>query len=568
MTVEFALFLSPDGIALAHRQGPGHWALIGDTPLDVPDLGAQLRRLRQLGEARAGGYFPTLLILPNDQIFYGDLPVDDGPGAELSASVGRALAGRTPYQISELAYDFRGLKPGIVQVAAVAQHTLTEAMDFARRAGFNGVGFAASPPFARFQGVPIFEMAAGFNAPSHLGDGLEMGPDLWGDPDAHPDAQGAPGALGEADRAPELSAEVGQVFVAEIISSSDEGADSEAPETASADGRETDPAILDEAQVDEPGSDDLPEDEYEDAYEDIDDIEAQLAQMSEFEPDPGPDLGPVPDSPPQEAAKSASESLEKPPEPAMDDAPSFALELEPQKAKNQSSVPEVEDAEAATIDDAPGEQAAEEPAHFAIISKEGSPSDELSPEPQNDAQSEPATPAPALQFGTARRRDDGGAAPSPTAEPLVRRPSRIAIIPAGDPASGIAITPHGGPLRRDARLSFEPTKRELEAEAATQPAPDETAPSAHPVPERADPPISRRPITADAAPLDLPTEGTSTADDVPSLPAALAARATLPPKLAETLKNWRARNKPDAQDETPVDLKTALESPQPVAAPN
>ena len=154
MTVEFALFLSPEGIALAHRQEAGHWALIGDTGLDVPDLGGALAELQALGEARGGTDFPTLLILPDDQILYTEL---DGLGG--SASIPGRLEGLTPYEVADLAYDWRDLGGGRAVLAIVARETLDEAEGFAREHGFNGVGFAASPPVEKFPGVPLFQLA-------------------------------------------------------------------------------------------------------------------------------------------------------------------------------------------------------------------------------------------------------------------------------------------------------------------------------------------------------------------------------------------------------------------------
>ncbi|MEM6680379.1 MAG: hypothetical protein AAF675_21140, partial [Pseudomonadota bacterium] len=450
MTVEFALFLSPDGIALAHRQPAGHWALIGDTPVDVPDLGAQLRRLRQLGEARAGGYFPTLLILPNDQILYDALAVDDGPGAEMSAMVGRALAGRTPYQLSELAFDFRSLEPGTVQVAAVAQHTLREAMDFARQAGFNGVGFAASPPYAKFGAVPIFEMAAGFSAPTGLGEGLAIGLDQW------PGAEAGPAADAGAEDATELSAQAGQVFVAEIAP-----APAAMAEAGPAPEQRQDDSTAEDAPSEPPVEPSATASEREDGgalddldYEDIDDIEAQLADMAEAAPEDGED-----DRPTEEGSSDAPAAQETTAEDedrlATDDTPSFALTAE---ADAPDDVAREEPADV-TPDEpvaAARGDAVEDPAHFAIEPQPGEDGDagaqdagdgdEATPKDLEPPQDTLAEPAPAedpgalaaapMQFGTARRRQEPGGPAAPAPGGLVRRPARIAIAPAGDPASG------------------------------------------------------------------------------------------------------------------------------------
>ncbi|MBC6438434.1 MAG: hypothetical protein GDA52_09960 [Rhodobacteraceae bacterium] len=183
MTVAFALFLSPDGIALAHRQDAGHWALIGNTALDVPDLSRALAKLREAGEVRGGVNFETLLILPDDQILYTEL-------ADVAESSGIPirLEGLTPYAVEDLAWDWRDLGGGRIALAAVARETLDEAEAFARNAGFNGVGLAAAPPVQTFPGVPLFQLA-GEAGDIHLPEtGITFGPDTWTapEPDTRP----------------------------------------------------------------------------------------------------------------------------------------------------------------------------------------------------------------------------------------------------------------------------------------------------------------------------------------------------------------------------------------------
>ncbi|MBF9035664.1 hypothetical protein HKCCE2091_15555 [Rhodobacterales bacterium HKCCE2091] len=223
MTVAFALFLSPEGIALAHRQDAGHWALIGETSLDGPDFTSRITALRRLGETRGGPGFETLLILPDDQILYAELAVADGPGTDLRAEVGRALDGRTPYALGELAYDYRHMGPGRARVAAVAQETLTEAMDFARAAGFNTIGFAATPPASKFEGIPLFELDPGAGPLGLHGVGLEFGPDTW-----------------DGETTPLPADEPGHVFVTEATPAVTEVAAEEAPEKDFGEVAETD----------------------------------------------------------------------------------------------------------------------------------------------------------------------------------------------------------------------------------------------------------------------------------------------------------------------------------------
>ncbi|WP_375551968.1 hypothetical protein [Rhodophyticola porphyridii] len=226
MTVEFALFLSPEGIALAHRQASDHWALIGDTALDVPDLGGALAGLRAMGEERGGRNFPTLLILPDDQILYTEL---EGLGG--SAAIPGRLEGLTPYAVEDLAYDWRDLGGGRAALAVVARDTLDEAEGFARDNGFNGVGFAASPPVEKYPGVPLFQLAdeaRGLNLPD---SGLAFGPDTW----TRPDPEEPPEPAAEIPVTPAPEPEPGPAIQAEPPDRTAETAAPEGPEETGGD---------------------------------------------------------------------------------------------------------------------------------------------------------------------------------------------------------------------------------------------------------------------------------------------------------------------------------------------
>ena len=179
MTVHFALFLSPGGIALAHRQDAGHWAMVAETSLDVPDLAAALQNIRLEGERRGDAGFETLLVLPDDQILYTTLPFNGGDREGQKAYIARGLDGLTPYAIDELAFDWRDMGDGRFAVAVVAKETLDEAESFARDHGFNGTGFAASPPAERFPGVPLFALTQTQADLALPGIGLQFGPDEW-----------------------------------------------------------------------------------------------------------------------------------------------------------------------------------------------------------------------------------------------------------------------------------------------------------------------------------------------------------------------------------------------------
>jgi len=175
LTVRFALFLSPEGVALAHRQRAGHWAFLGETRVDVDDLPAALRDLRARAAARADEDVRAVLILPDDQILYTSFTAPADDAARTVARIEDGLNGLTPYPVAELRYDHRAVEADRVKVAVVARETLDEARDFARRHGFEAAGFAARPPARRFPGVPVFDAddAFGFDATDAPGGAAE-----------------------------------------------------------------------------------------------------------------------------------------------------------------------------------------------------------------------------------------------------------------------------------------------------------------------------------------------------------------------------------------------------------
>lgn len=184
MTVNIALFLSSDGIALAHRQAAGHWAMIGETALDVPDLSATLAGLRDLAVEREGDGFEALLVLPDDQILYTSLTAPTADPDLTAFRIEEGLEGLTPYAVTELEYDWQVLEEDRVKIAVVARETLDEARGFAAEYGFEGKGFAAMPPMERFPGVPTFGLGKEAETMGFSAEGIAFGPDTYGQPEA------------------------------------------------------------------------------------------------------------------------------------------------------------------------------------------------------------------------------------------------------------------------------------------------------------------------------------------------------------------------------------------------
>ena len=175
--MNFALFLSPDGIALAHRQDAGHWALIGEVPFAASDLAAEMSGLKAAITARGGADLPVLLVLPDDQILYTSFTAPTHDAALVQDRIIAGLDGLTPYAVADLVYDWRAIEEDRIKVAVVARETLDEAKEFAAEHGFVTAGYAAMPPVERYPGMPIFGESP--PAITTATTDLRFGPDLW-----------------------------------------------------------------------------------------------------------------------------------------------------------------------------------------------------------------------------------------------------------------------------------------------------------------------------------------------------------------------------------------------------
>ncbi|MDA0924104.1 MAG: hypothetical protein O3A97_05865 [Proteobacteria bacterium] len=215
MTVNFALFLSPEGIALAHRQDAGHWALIGEVPFAVADLAAQMAGLKAMVGARGDAEAQVLLVLPDDQILYTSFTAPTHDAGLVTDRIIAGLDGLTPYPVGDLVYDWRAVEQDRIKVAVVARETLDEAKEFATAHGFIAAGFAAMPPVERYPGMPVFGDAnAAVDAAT---TDLRFGPDLWVAPEiisekalaTSPKVETSDAATAGADAVPPQAAESG-----------------------------------------------------------------------------------------------------------------------------------------------------------------------------------------------------------------------------------------------------------------------------------------------------------------------------------------------------------------------
>ncbi|GAA6179233.1 hypothetical protein NBRC116594_06710 [Shimia sp. NS0008-38b] len=154
MTPDLALTLSFEGISLLSRV-PGGWHLLGEVALDDEDLSASLAALRAQAVEIAGENFETILVLPNEQIKYLDLPSGQMNEDQRRAQATEALEAATPYKADQLIFDLT-IDETRPQVAAVARETLAEAEAFAMEHAFQPVLFTAIPPANQFSKAPDF----------------------------------------------------------------------------------------------------------------------------------------------------------------------------------------------------------------------------------------------------------------------------------------------------------------------------------------------------------------------------------------------------------------------------
>lgn len=158
MKPRFAISFTEDGLALLHRERRG-WVEVGRTEFDTPDLVQAMDYMRASALGLAPEGITSTLVLPNSQILYTAVSVTAEDEAGRRDEIAAALAGRTPYDVSELVFDYV-LRADVAQVAVVARETLDEAESFAATYGLNPVAFTSVPPEGKFDSAPFFGTTA------------------------------------------------------------------------------------------------------------------------------------------------------------------------------------------------------------------------------------------------------------------------------------------------------------------------------------------------------------------------------------------------------------------------
>ena len=154
MKPTFALDLSRDTIALLHRT-PRGWLQLGEVAFDAPDMDQAIATLRKTALELSPIDMACKIILPASQILYTEIHAPGPSREDKRRQIAEALEGRTPYAVSDLAFDWSG-KGQTVKVAVVARETLDEAEAFAVAHQLNPVSIVAIPAEGTFVGEAWF----------------------------------------------------------------------------------------------------------------------------------------------------------------------------------------------------------------------------------------------------------------------------------------------------------------------------------------------------------------------------------------------------------------------------
>lgn len=153
MKTNFALGLTQDGITLWQRDGSG-WLRVGAVALDNPDIDAAMAAVVDKAHKLAPDGVSTKLVIPEEHLLLTNIHAP-GPGPDAQeAQIRAGLAGRTPFPVEELVFDWSGAGTNVA-VAVVARETLIEAEEFAIAQGLNPVAFVAATAPDGFRGEPF-----------------------------------------------------------------------------------------------------------------------------------------------------------------------------------------------------------------------------------------------------------------------------------------------------------------------------------------------------------------------------------------------------------------------------
>jgi len=153
-----ALELTEMGLSLFVCDGDVPLECIAHVALDDPDFSRKLSGFRPAAEASAGKGFETQIWLPDEQVMFRSLKLDEETTHDPRAAAIGALSASTPFQGDMLCFDLGDTNgAGYTPVAAIPKEKMDEAMAFAKKMRMNPSQITTSNVVAGFSTRPEFK---------------------------------------------------------------------------------------------------------------------------------------------------------------------------------------------------------------------------------------------------------------------------------------------------------------------------------------------------------------------------------------------------------------------------
>lgn len=131
---------------------------VAHVSLDDPDFSKKLSTFRNAAEKSVGKGFETHIWLPDEQVMFRSLKLDDDDATDLRKAASSALSASTPFSGDALCFDLGDTNgAGYTPVAAIPKEKMDEAMAFARKMRMNPRQITTSNVVSGFSTRPDFQ---------------------------------------------------------------------------------------------------------------------------------------------------------------------------------------------------------------------------------------------------------------------------------------------------------------------------------------------------------------------------------------------------------------------------
>ncbi len=155
---DIALELTEMGLSLFVCDGDDPVECIAHVDLDDPDFSKKLTDFRGAAEGKAGKGFSTQIWLPDEQVMFRSLKLDDEETDDPRQAASSALSASTPFQGDNLCFDLGDTNgAGYTPVAAIPKEKMDEAMAFAKKMRMNPRLITTSNVVSGFSSRPAFQ---------------------------------------------------------------------------------------------------------------------------------------------------------------------------------------------------------------------------------------------------------------------------------------------------------------------------------------------------------------------------------------------------------------------------